>query len=116
MPKLSMVAEYHMRRAAVDSPEAAAEREARLKKRLFLAHFGGKCCQCRLRPRRAPNQRMCRECHSRIQSASDRRRRRLVRWAKAAEAQRLRSLAWQRKRERANPAYFDWAAAPDRTM
>lgn len=111
-----MVEEYHMRQAAALSPEAQAERDERLRKRLFASRYRGLCGTCRRQPLRHARASECKECHAKAEAPRSRRYRRRLKREAEAEAKRLRALARERKRERANPAYFDWESAPDRTM
>jgi len=116
MPATSipMVEKYHKRQALAEQQkaEAHARRVARARKE----RRRGTCFVCHVRPRRAPDQSACLECHVEMDLARRRQRTKERREAREAEAKRLRALARERKREKANPAYFDWAGAPDRTM
>lgn len=116
MPKPTMVEEYHMRQAVAASPEQLAAAAKKRRAREFALRYRGLCGTCRREPLRGPRESTCKGCHAKEQAPRNRRNGRAARQAKEAEAKRLRALARQRKRERANPAYFDWEGAADRTM
>lgn len=113
MPATSipMVEKYHRRQAQAEQQkaEAHAKRVARARKE----RRRGTCFVCHTRPRRAPGQSACLECHVKMDLARRRKKTKAMRKLRDAEAKRLRALRRERKREQANPAYYDWAGAPD---